>query len=173
MSRQGGEKGSGRSRKDSVSHHQAVNPSARLRNPSPEVPGNRSRRPGFDRDCEVAKATLPKHLVPAGGRCGHQMVGHPPGAGERRDHLQYALVRRFADHLQHRKQRRQSLAEWQRECKERQCLRGPPWTAIIQTRSLDPCIRMVPWQINCACVARVHTPARPVCGRHVVGTVVL
>ena len=30
----------------------------------------------------------------------------------------------------------------------------------------------VVWQIISACVAGVHTPARPVCGWHVVGTVV-
>ena len=28
-------------------------------------------------------------------------------------------------------------------------------------------------QINSACVAGVHTPAKPVCGRHVAGTVML
>ena len=29
------------------------------------------------------------------------------------------------------------------------------------------------WQMNSARVAGVHAPAKPVCGRHVVGTVVL
>ena len=38
---------------------------------------------------------------------------------------------------------------------------------------LEPCLCMVLWQINSACVAGVHTPAKPVCGRHVTGTVVL
>ena len=33
-------------------------------------------------------------------------------------------------------------------------------------------ICMVPWRINSACGAGAHTPAKPVCGRHVVGTVV-
>ena len=32
---------------------------------------------------------------------------------------------------------------------------------------------MVLWQINSACVAGVHTPAKPVSGRHVVGAVML
>ena len=36
---------------------------------------------------------------------------------------------------------------------------------------LDPCICMVLWQINSACVAGAHTPAKPACGGHVVGTV--
>ena len=38
---------------------------------------------------------------------------------------------------------------------------------------LEPCLCMVLWQINSTCVAGVHAPAKPVCGRHVVGTVVL
>ena len=38
---------------------------------------------------------------------------------------------------------------------------------------LDPCLCMVLWQINSACVAGVHTPAKPVCGRRVAGTVML
>ena len=38
---------------------------------------------------------------------------------------------------------------------------------------LEPCLCMVLWQINSACVAGVHTPAKPVCGMHVAGTVVL
>ena len=41
------------------------------------------------------------------------------------------------------------------------------------TIRLDPCVCMVLWQIYSACVAGVHTPAKPVCGRYVVGTVVL
>ena len=38
---------------------------------------------------------------------------------------------------------------------------------------LEPCICVVLWLVNSAYVAGVHTPAKPVCGRHVVGTVVL
>ena len=38
---------------------------------------------------------------------------------------------------------------------------------------LEPCLCMVLWQINSACVAGAHTPAKPVCGRHVAGAVVL
>ena len=37
---------------------------------------------------------------------------------------------------------------------------------------LEPCLCMVLWQINSSYVAGVHTPAKPVCGRHVAGTVV-
>ena len=38
---------------------------------------------------------------------------------------------------------------------------------------LEPCVCMVLWLVNSACVAGVHTPAKPVYGRHVAGTVVL
>ena len=39
------------------------------------------------------------------------------------------------------------------------------------TQTIDPCSCMVLSQRNSACVAGVHTPAKPVvCGRHVVGT---
>ena len=37
---------------------------------------------------------------------------------------------------------------------------------------LEPCLCVVLSQINSARVAVVHTPAKPVCGRHVIGTVV-
>ena len=36
-----------------------------------------------------------------------------------------------------------------------------------------PCLCMVLWLVNSAYVAGVHTPAKPVCGRHVAGAVVL
>ena len=37
---------------------------------------------------------------------------------------------------------------------------------------VEPCLCMVLWLVNSAYVAGVHAPAKPVCGRHVVGTVV-
>ena len=37
---------------------------------------------------------------------------------------------------------------------------------------MPSCSTAVEWRIDSACVAGVHAPAKPVCGRHVVGTVV-
>ena len=59
---------------------------------------------------------------------------------------------------------------WSREHKKRGCERG---TEFFQTRSIDPCMCVALSQSNPACVAWVHTPTKPVCGRHVAGTVVL
>ena len=45
---------------------------------------------------------------------------------------------------------------------------------ITKQVRLDPgCTCMVLAHRSSACVAGVHTPVKPVCGRHVVGTVVL
>ena len=48
----------------------------------------------------------------------------------------------------------------------------PPLGFPYSHVSRDPCICMVLSQSSSACVDGVHTPAKPVCGRHVVGTVV-